>query len=217
MRRTWVCLAALQTISGVAMAQSPPQKPPSVAPQQQSADLPHPWRRRPFAADAVIGIATPWGLAGLSAEYAPIEHLSVGGGVGTNLLGWQIAGMGRLRFTPEQRTSLYAGAGYSQGKHEQSDGNRDGVFSLLTGPWQSMGHNTRRGHDWKTARWLNVELGYERRYEGGVDLRLFIGSAFLLNPGAGVAEAPFNSSDQSELSPVRGVLIYAGTALGCAL
>lgn len=217
MRRAWALVLAIQAFSEVAAAQSPPREPPAVAPEQQSVALPHPWQHRPFAFDAVVGIATPYGLAGLSAEYAPIEHLSFGGGVGTNLFGWQLAGMARLRFTPQQQSSIYTGLGYSQGKHQQWDGNHDGVFSLLTGPWTSMGHDTRRGRTWETARWLNVELGFERRRPRALDLRLFLGGAFLLNPGAGVADERSNSDDRSEVVPLRGVMIYAGMALGLAI
>jgi len=217
MRRAWVCWAVVQTSAGAAMAQSRPQEAPPVAPQQQPAELPHPWRERPLAFDATLGIATPYGLAGLSAEYAPIEHLSFSAGVGTNIYGWQLAGMTRLRFTPEQRSSIYAGAGYSQGKHEQWEGNHDGVFSLFLGPMTANGHNPKRGHTWETARWLNFELGLERREARGVDARVFGGSAFLLNPGAGVVDEPSNGAYQSDVLAVRGLMIYAGAALGFAL
>ena len=201
------------------MAQSPPTPPLAVAAQQQSPPPtdPHPWRSRPFALDAVLGIATPWGLAGASAEYAPIEQLSLAAGAGTNLSGWQIAAMARARFTAPQRTSFYVGAGYSQGRHFQSDANHDGVFSVLTGPLTAIGHDTRRSREWKTARWFNLELGFDRREQRGFDMRLFAGSAFLLNPDAGVADEPSGSEDRSPAIPLRGFMIYAGTALGFAL
>jgi hypothetical protein len=192
------------------------QSPPAVASEQQSAVLPHPWRSRPFAAGVVAGIATPWGLVGLSAEYTPIEHLSLGGGVGTNLFGWQIAGMARVRFAPERRSSFYVGAGYSQGRHRQAESTRDGVLSLFTGPLTTMGHDSRREREWKTARWLDVELGIERREPQGFNVRGFIGSAFLLNPGGGAVAAPIGS-DESPALPTRDVMLYAGAALGFSL
>jgi hypothetical protein len=217
MRREWAFVTMLQALPEVAAAQSPPREPPPVAPEQQPAALPHPWRSRPLAFDAVLGIATPYGAAGLSADYAPIEHLSLGGGIGTNVYGWQLAGMARLRFTPEQRSSVYAGAGYSQGRHYQWDGNRDGVFSLVLGPMTANGHDTRRSRTWETARWLNFELGIERRQPRGFDLRFFTGGAFMLNPSASEAAKPSTSDDRSDVVPVRGVMIYAGTALGFSI
>lgn len=216
MARRWAVVVALHTVSGVAMAQSPPAAPTVVAAEQHPREEPpQPWRRRPLAFDAVLGIATPWGLAGLSAEYAPIDRLSISGGIGTNLIGWQLAGMARLRFTPEQQSSFYFGAGYSQGKHEQSASNRDGVFSVLTGPLSSMSHTSVRGHTWQTARWLNAELGVERREKQGLDVRGFVGCAFLLNPGQGVAAPPYQTP--SELLSTREFMVYAGTALGWSL
>lgn len=195
------------------MAQSPPPEPAAVASEQQS-EPPHPWQRRPLSVDAVLGIATPWGLGGLSAEYAPIEQLSIGGGIGTNLLGWQYVTMARARFTPEAGSSFYVGAGYSQGRHDQSESNRDGVFSLFTGPLTAMGHDSERGHEWRVARWLNAELGVDRREPRGLDVRGFVGSAFLLNPGAGSVASP---SSDARVLPIRDFMLYAGTALGFSL
>jgi hypothetical protein len=217
MRRTWVWLLALQSITGAAAAQSPASSGASGAEQQHPSapappDAPHPWRGHPVALHGVLGIATPWGLAGLSAELTPFEYVSVGGGVGSNLLGWQLAAMARARFTPERRSSFYLGAGYSQGVHEQSASSRDGALSLFTGPLTSMGHNPKRGHDWSPARWVNTELGIERREANRIDVRGFLGVAFLLNADAGVA-APPNAS-QSELLPTRDFMLYAGAALG---
>jgi hypothetical protein len=163
----------------------------------------------------VLGIATPWGLAGLAPEYAPIEQLSVGGGVGTNLFGWQLAGMARVRLTPERSSSFYFGAGYSQGRHHQAEGTRDGVLSLFIGPLTAMSHVTRRERDWQTARWVNAEIGVERREPRGFDVRGFVGSAFLLNPSAGVAAPAYD--DQSTALPTRGFMLYAGTALGFSI
>lgn len=218
MPRIWAGVLSLQLMAGVAKAQTPPvARPPVAVPQQATSerrDEPRPWRRRPFSVAAVGGIATPWGLLGLSAELVPLEHVSIGGGVGTNLLGWQLAAMARARFTPQHRFTFYLGAGYSQGRHDQFEGNRDGVFSLLTGPLSSMGHTSDRGHEWKTARWLNLELGFERR-ENRLELRGFVGTALLLNPGAGVVDSPDDT--ESAVFAVRHVLVYAGLALGSAL
>ena len=216
----WPGLMAILCVPGVAAAQSPPPTLAGVAsdshlPTAKSDASPHPWRERPFALDLTVGVAQPLGLIGMSAEYAPFEYLSLGTGVGSNLLGWQLAGMARARFTPEARSSPYVGASYSQGRHNQGESNRDGVLSVFVGPLASMGHNPRRGHDWQTARWLNVEFGHERRAQNGFDLRVFAGFAFLLNAAAGVPDPPDNN--QSPLLAVRDWMLYAGTSFGFAL
>jgi hypothetical protein len=221
MRRAWAWAFLGLAAPEVARAQSfGGEQAEAVAPQQHPSpepppEGPHPWRLRPWSFDAVLGIASPWGLTGLSGDYAPVEHLSVGGGLGTNGFGWQVVGMARLRFTPARSNSIYFGFGYSQGRHIQSESTQDGVFSVLTGPWASMGHTSKRERTWSTARWLNVELGFERRYAGGLDLRGFVGGAFLLNPSAGPPDG--SATDKSEVLDVRGIMIYAGTAVGIGM
>ena len=213
-------LGTLLSLPMAALAQARPQASTPVTTEQHPARLHgdepyHAWRERPLAVDATLGIATPLGLAGVSAEYAPFEYASFGAGVGTNLIGWQLAAMGRARYTPEEGQTLYVGAGYSQGRHSQSEGNRDGLFSLVLGPLSAMGHNPKRGHDWRTARWLNLEAGQERRTAGGLDVRGFIGCAILLNRDAGIPAPPDNN--QSALLPVRELMLFAGAAIGFAL
>jgi hypothetical protein len=215
MRSSWALGLALVGFSGVAAAQSTPAALAAVATQQHPDAEPHPWRARPFALDAELGIATPFGLAGVSAEVAPIEYVSLGGGVGGNLLGVQYVGMARLRFTPERRASFYFGSGYTQGPHEQGQGTQDGVFGVFTGPLSSMGHSSPRGHTWKTARWINAELGVEQRGKQGIDMRGFLGSCFLLNPEDGVV-GPDYGNQEPTLS-VRTFMIYAGVGIGFSL
>jgi hypothetical protein len=210
MRWIWALVVSSVSVSGAAAESS---SVPPVAGVQQSE--PHPWQARPFAIDGVIGIATPFGLAGVSVEYAPVEALSLGGGLGTNLVGLQLAGMARLRFTPEQRSSLFFGAGYSQGAHYQGHGVQDGVLSLITGPLAQNSHNSHRYLEWSTARWINLEVGGERRNESGFDARGFVGIAILLNADDGVLSERREMYDRS-ISP-RAAMVYAGTALGYAL
>jgi hypothetical protein len=209
MRWIWALAVSSVSVSGAAAESS---SVPPVASVQQSE--PHPWQARPFALDGVLGIATPFGLAGVFVEYAPVEALSLGGGVGTNLLGLQLAGMARFRFTPEQRGSLFFGAGYSQGAHYQGHGVQDGVFSLLTGPLAQNSHNSYRYLEWSTARWINLEVGGERRNQSGFDARGFVGVAILLNADDGVLSEQRDRYDQS-IGP-RALMVYAGTAFGYA-
>lgn len=217
MRWIWTSALLLVSVPGVAAAQSQLTEGPGVASEQQekTAREPHPWRARPFAIDALIGIASPVGLAGLAAEYAPIEALSLSAGAGSNWFGWQLAGMLRWRFNPERRTSWSLGVGYSQGAHHQQRGTQDGVFSLFTAPFASMGENNSQDRDWRVARWLNLELGVERREERGVDVRGFLGAAILLNPSDNVLAPPLDEYDRP--IEVRGLMLYLGGAFGYAI
>lgn len=211
----WFGLVGLgvSAVSGVAAAQVPSTPAPAVAGEQHSD--PHPWQARPFALDAMLGIATPVGLAGFSAEYAPVEAVSVSASAGTNLQGLQLGGMVRCRLHPERRTSLYVGLGYSQGRHYQDNGVQDGVLSLFTAPLQSMGEDRYQGRDWRVARWLNVELGGEQRQSNGIDARGFVGGALLVNPSENVVEAPWGEY-QTPID-VRGFMVYVGGAFGYAI
>lgn len=213
MRRVWASGLSLLSFSEVAAAQSSMSTPNTVVREQQSD--PHPWRARPFALDAVLGIATPFGLAGISAEFAPIESVSIGGGFGSNLVGVQLAAMARLRVSPEKSTSFFFGAGYSQGRHYQGHGVQDGVFSLLAAPLSSMGHRSYRDLEWRTARWVNIEVGGERREARGLDIRGFVGCAVLLNSEDGVL-SPKQGAYDEEIK-ARGAMIYIGTAMGYSL
>lgn len=213
MRRLGALGFSLLSFSEVAAAQSPMSTPDTVVGEQQSD--PHPWRARPFALDAVLGIATPFGLAGIAADFAPSEYVSLSGGVGSNLFGMQLATMARVRFSPEKRNSFFLGAGYSQGHHHQSHGLQDGVFSLFTGPFSSMSHNSYRDLEWSTARWVNIEVGAERRESGGLDIRGFIGCAILLNSEDGVLSPKQGEYDQA--ISARGAMIYIGTAMGYSI
>jgi hypothetical protein len=205
--------SAMLTSSRDVAAQVPAAERASAVVERQHE--PHPWRARPFAIDALIGIASPVGVAGLAIDYAPVEALSLSAGAGTNLFGWQISGMLRWRFNPERRTSLSLGAGYSQGAHHQARGTQDGVFSVLTGPLSSMGEDNLQERDWRVARWLNVELGVERREERGVDARGFAGVAFLLDPDDNALAPPQDQYDRP--IEVRAFMVYLGGAFGYAL
>jgi hypothetical protein len=127
----------------------------------------------------------------------------------------QLAAMARVRFTPEKRSSFFLGAGYSQGHHYQSHGVQDGVFSLFTAPLSSMSHNSYRELEWSTARWVNIEVGGERREPGGLDIRGFVGCAILLNSEDGVLSPKQDEYDQT--ISARGAMIYLGTAMGYSL
>ena len=78
-----------------------------------------------------------------------------------------------------------------------------------------MGHSSYRGHDWQTARWVNVELGGEQVRTGGFALRGFVGGAFLINADDGVTSRDYGT--QEEILSVRAWMIYAGGAFGYAL
>ena len=96
------------------------------------------WAERPFALDGALGSATPVGNIGAWLDVAPIRWFSLYAGVGANLSGLQLAGMARVRFTPERKDSVYLGAGYSRGPFSQSRWNRFGFVSIPDGAYDQM-------------------------------------------------------------------------------
>jgi hypothetical protein len=208
----WV--AAVLSIVGTARAQSA-APPPTVAP-------PSPWAERPFAIDAVLGLATPVGLGGVTLEYAPFRYFSLGGGIGMNLEGPQLAGVARVRFTPDKPLSIFVGAGYTRGPHRQTQLTAFGVLggaavALLRVADEDWKANVPPERYWSAAQWLNAELGVEKRQPNGFDLRAFIGVAALLNPSGNVLEQPYPQSHRTEALGVVPFTTYTGAALGFSL
>ena len=220
MRWFWRLLLGVGATHGVAQAQAVRTGAESVAAEQQleverPAPEPHsPWAAKPFAIDLHLGIATPLGGVGISTEYAVIPALSLSAGVGASGSGWQAAGMLRARFTPYRPRSLFVGAGYSQGRHEQSPANRYGAFSFVS-VLSAMGHDApARGHVWEPARWLNLEFGGEKRAASGVDLRGTGGVTILLNPGDAAVVGPVGPDDR--IDDIGHWMVYGGLAVGLA-
>ncbi len=209
----------------MAAAQSPPEGSASVVAEQHS-EAPQPptvysgWAERRLALDANVGLATPLGLLGVSLEYAPIRWVSLGAGVGTNLEGPQFAGMLRVRFTPNRPTSLFVGGGYSQGRFSQGLLTRYGMLSIPQGVLDAGGERPATPwRRWKRARWLNLELGGEKRSDGGFDVRGFGGVALLLNSGSNTVDKVEHVPGFETPPPVGVVpiVLYLGAAFGFSL
>jgi hypothetical protein len=64
---------------------------------------------------------------------------------------------------------------------------------------------------------LNVEAGIEsRNLEGGFNSRLFMGVAFLLNPGDATIAGGGTSPDYSGVVELNTAMLYVGWGLGAA-
>jgi hypothetical protein len=157
---------------------------------------------RPFTALLHVGVGTPFGLAGVSATYSFIPNLALEAGLGTNAAGLQVAGQLHARLTPASAGTPFVAAGYSQGKHVQDDDRYMAFFNA------SGSQNTRQSlrRTWSTARWINVEAGYERQLRTGMLLRFYFGGAFLLNADQSLIEA-------RPVGPQRDGITYKETTL----
>ena len=207
----------------MAAAQSPSPTPKSVVAEQHSK-APHPsherrfeaWATRPFALDLNLALSSPLGLAGASLEYAPIRYVSLGGGVGTNFEGLQLAGMLRVRVVQLATGALFVGGGYSQGPFRQWYGNHYGLLSAPKALFASMGHDSPPpDRYWERARWANVEAGIEARRDSGLDVRGFAGIELLLNPKQNQIGKQYPGDPQP--LDVVPVVVYFAAAIGFSL
>ena len=64
---------------------------------QSTTESPMRFADRPLSIDLVLGVATPTGEAGLTAEYSFSDRFAAGVGAGESLLGIQLAALGRVR------------------------------------------------------------------------------------------------------------------------
>jgi hypothetical protein len=227
MRVFWRVALAVGAASGVAAAQSPAPAGDRVAAEPQSHEAPaatplatsSAWVERPFAIDGSIGLGMPLGNLGVSLEYAPIRWVSLGAGVGTNIDGRQLAGMVRFRFTPNKPASLFAGGGYSQGPWRQGLANRYGLLSVPEGMFESTAERPGTPwRSWKRGRWINLELGGEKRQDNGFDVRGFGGVALLLNSDQNTVDpVDQNSPDTPPPLKVVPLVVYFGAGFGFSL
>lgn len=173
------------------------------------------WARRPFAADLNLALASPLGLLGASLEYAPIRYVSLGGGVGTSLDGPQLAALCRARFYESKVGAFFFGGGYSQGPYRQTYANRYGVLSLAEWLHYQTAHDSRPpSRYWRTARWLNLDAGWELRRQDGVDVRAFGGVELLLNRHGDQVQQHDADNPPKKLVPW---VVYVGAAFGYSL
>jgi len=149
-----VALLTLGFLPAAARAQTPP------APQQ-----PLRFSDKPLAVGLVLGIATPVGEIGGTAEYSLADRFAAGIGVGTSNVGVQVAASGRFRL------ALYQGLGVAHAF--------DFVAAFATGRYQGgiflMGDN---GYWDERAYW----------FQGSIDYEVLTWSGFRLATGIGFAQ-----------------------------
>jgi hypothetical protein len=218
MRLTWLIPLLLCAFPEVAQAHPGIWKEHTVVeePQEKPAApaRPGPFAQRPYALLLHLGVGTPYGLIGASGAYSFIPYLALEAGVGSNAMGTQLAGKLHARFTPAKNGTGFFAAGYSQGRHIQDDGR----FQGITG---GAGHDDTKylPRTWSTARWFDVEAGYEHQARDGMNLRVYGGLAMLLNVGAATgAEVPIDQGgyELTKATKVAATLPYVGFSIGHA-
>jgi hypothetical protein len=145
------------------------------ADSQLPSNAPLRFTDRPLTINFVLGLATPTGEIGGTAEYNFAEWFAAGVGVGTNFTGTQLAVSGRCRF------AQYEGQGVAHGFDFVGAVAGGRYTERLTSPSNSDGGGLK-----EQAYWVQVGLDYE-----------FIRSGFHFATGIGVAVL-VSSSDVQE-------------------
>lgn len=140
-----------------------------------------PWTTRPWAVEAQVGVANPFGTLALAIDFSPAAWLSLNAGAGLDFDGPQAGIAPRVRFYrfgAEDGSALFVESGVSVGRFCRSNQFQsmtecappdDGDYAELV----------------RFAIWANEGLGYELRSTGGFSLRIAAGVDVLLNRGAG--------------------------------
>jgi hypothetical protein len=175
------------------------------------------WATRPFSIELHLGIATPLGLGGVMLEVAPVRWVSLGCGIGTNVVGVEVACMSRVRAFVRAERAFNLGVGVSGGSYMQSKPTRYGALAPLLGAMDSMGESPWPSeYYWERALWLNAELGYESRHQSGGSFRVYIGLGKLLNPADATPDPSGPDPGQHRKFERWDALPYAGVAWGYA-
>lgn len=124
------------------------------------------WKERPLTIQTRTGLVAPWGLLGLSIDYAPTPRLSLEGGVGYGLFGLNLDAMGHVRLTSWETVAISVGAGVSTGRYENLGICESGQ------PCEKV---------WQRAYWLNAEAALDKRFESGLTLGARVGLGNLVN------------------------------------
>jgi hypothetical protein len=161
------------------------------------------WDAPLLVARGHIGIGTPLGFIGASAELNVMKYFAVQLGAGQNGEGLQLAFMGHGRLPVSSDVALTLGAGVSEGAYAYRSNVLDADHS----------NDTR----WDAAVFLNGELGLEILSPGGFSLRMSVGVARLLNPGS--VSRCTSGADPVPCAPTREkahTFPYIGIAMGYA-
>ena len=124
------------------------------------------WRDRPLAVHGSVGLGTPLGLIGASAEYSAWEWFALEGGAGLGLAGPQGALSLRVR-RPWTSLALYGSLGSSVGEFRVGH-----AFCL---PDSSC------NYEHVFVVWMNADAGLELRAASGFVFRAFLGAGIVLN------------------------------------
>jgi hypothetical protein len=174
-----------------------------------------PWREHPLAFEAHLGIATPIGGMGAMVRYSLVPPFALGCGAGTNLVGLEVACNARLTWIGENQKATFFAVGVSGGPHLQTDTTQFGAFALVLAPLtQTREDSPPAPLRYKRAFWVNFEIGREKRKLSGLVAGIYLGGAFLLNPGDGYAST--SDGYYGTVKPTH-LMAYAGFDLGQAL
>jgi hypothetical protein len=143
-----------------------------------------------------VGLFTPTGELGFEYTHMVLPTLEIGAGAGVGYLGPQASIMPRLR-TGQGPTELTFGAGISGGLYRDPP-----FFCEHTDPNKCMDTNT-------TVLWVNLEVGVQRTWRGGMTLHVYGGA------GRIVAHAACTGPSCDSVGGLT--LPYLGIAIGHTL
>lgn len=177
---------------------SPPEQPDGAA-------------LHPVALYAHIGIATPYGGAGLSLDVVPVPWLGLEAGVGTNFDDPEFAFMPRLRFAPGKNKTMHltlgAGVSYLPRYYAHQYNGLAGGLRIFEG----MAEGTIQLTVWEPAYFANFELGGELR-RGHFASRFYLGFTHLINAGDSGCTPGYYACNPSDGTN----LVYLGGSFGYA-
>jgi hypothetical protein len=155
------------------------------------------------AIEAIAGVGAPTGLLGGGAELAPSRWFVVGAGVGVAMAGPQAAGWARVRVPLHDGGAVSFGGGLSGGNYDDSD-----PLIPLMGAYRS--------YHFTPAVWANLELGAEKRFASGLEVRAFagVGLAPWLTEEAGHCTYHASSADDAADGPSSSPSGCSGTPPG---
>jgi hypothetical protein len=164
-------MVATTSVASAASAQRPDEAIASTSP-------PSAWLARPMSIEAQLGAGAPLGMPGVALGYTPLSWATIAGGVGLAQGHVQGAIVPRFHQPLGETFALSIGAGASFGAAGGGGGDSlRGVFCV------SCSGVTERSY--ALAWWGNAELSLEERRPWGLEWRVFVGGARLLNPGEG--------------------------------